>query len=122
MLRAANAVIAALFALAAAVQWNDPDPARWMAVYGAACASSLMAARGRPPHPAAAATLAGIAITWAVAIGVGVGGGDSYLHMFDAWEMKTPVIEAAREVTGLVIVAGWMLVVATASQRLRRRG
>jgi len=122
MLRAVNAVMAALFALAAAVQWNDPDPARWMAVYGAACASSLMAARGRPPHPAVAATLAGIAMAWAVAIGVRVGGGDSYRHMFDAWEMKTPAIETAREATGLVMVSAWMLVVAATSHPLRRRG
>jgi hypothetical protein len=60
-------------------------------------------------------------MAWAVAIGVRVGGG-SYLHMFDAWEMKTPVIEAAREATGLVMVTGWMLVVAVTSHRLRRRG
>lgn len=121
MLRALNAVMTALFALAAAVQWNDPDPVRWMAVYGAACAISLMAARGRPPRPAVAATLAAIAMAWAVAIGVRVGGG-SYLHMFDAWEMKTPAIEEAREATGLLIVAGWMLVVAATSHRRRRRG
>ena len=114
--------MAALFALAAAVQWNDPDPTRWMAVYGAACAISLMAARGRPPHRAMAATLAAIAMAWAIATSDNVGGGNSYLHMFDAWEMKTPAIEEAREATGLVIVAGWMLVVAVTSHRLRRRG
>jgi hypothetical protein len=116
MLRAVNAVMAALFAVAVAVQWNDPDPARWMAVYGAACVISLMAARGRPSHPAIAAILAGIATVWAVAIGVRVGGGN-YLHMFDAWEMKTPAIEEAREAIGLVIVAGWMLVIAATSRR-----
>lgn len=120
MLRALNAVMAALFALAAAVQWNDPDPTRWMAVYGAACATSLMAVRGRPPHPAVAITLAGIALAWAVSIGMR--GGDSYMHMFDAWEMQTPAIEAAREATGLAVVTGWMLVVAATSSLLRHRG
>jgi hypothetical protein len=114
MLRVANAVMAALFALAAAVQVNDPDPVRWMAVYGAACACSLMAARGRSPHPAVPAALAAIAVTWAVTIGLRVGA-SSYPHMFDAWEMKTPAIEEAREATGLVLVAGWMLVGATTS-------
>ena len=122
MLRALNAVMAALFAVAAVLQWNDPDPARWMAVYGAACVVSLMAARGRPPRAAVAATLAGIAIAWAAAIGVRVGGGDSYRHMFDAWEMKTPAIELAREATGLLLVAGWMLVVAARAHLVRRRG
>jgi hypothetical protein len=121
MLRAANALMVALFALAVAVQWNDPDPVRWMAVYGAACAISLMAARGRPPHPAVPIILAVIATAWAVAIAVGVGG-DNYRHMFDAWEMRTPAIEEAREASGLLIVTGWMLVVVVTSRRLRRRG
>ena len=116
MIRVVNALMAALFALAAAVQWNDPDPVPWMAVYAAACACSLLAACGRPPHRAVPAALAAIAIAWAVAIGVRVSGG-SYLHMFDAWEMKTPAVEEAREATGLVLVAGWMLVVAAMSAR-----
>jgi hypothetical protein len=119
MLRAVNAVVAALFAAGAALQWNDPDPARWMALYGAACAISLMAARGRPPRRVVPAALAGIAIAWAVAVGVRVGG-DSYLHMFDAWEMRTPAIEEARETSGLLIVAGWMVVIAATPGRPKR--
>ena len=82
---------------------------------------SSFAARHRRARIAVVATLAGIAIAWAVAIAVRVGG-DSYRHMFDAWEMKTPAIEAAREATGLAMVTGWMLVVAATSHPLRRRG
>ena len=30
--------------------------------------------------------------------------------MFDAWEMKSPSVEEAREASGLLIVAAWMIV------------
>jgi hypothetical protein len=62
-----------------------------------------------------------IATAWSVAIAAHVDSGN-YRHMFDAWEMKTPTVEEAREATGLLIVTGWMLVVAATSRRLRRRG
>ena len=34
--RAFNGLMCALFLLSVVVQWNDPDPLRWMAIYGAA--------------------------------------------------------------------------------------
>lgn len=37
-----------LFLLAVAVQWNDPDPVRWMAIYGAAFGVCLVVALSRP--------------------------------------------------------------------------
>jgi len=61
--RALNGLMAALFALAVAVQYNDPDPVRWMAIYGAACIVTLMVAiRGRAPT---AAPVAVGLIVWA---------------------------------------------------------
>jgi hypothetical protein len=33
-----------------------------------------------------------------------------YGHMFDAWEMKSPSVEEAREASGLILVAAWMAV------------
>jgi hypothetical protein len=39
--------------------------------------------------------------------------------MFDAWEMQSVNVEQAREATGLLIVAGWMAVLAV---RAKRRG
>jgi hypothetical protein len=32
--------------------------------------------------------------------------------MFDAWEMQSSSVEEAREASGLVIIAAWMVVVA----------
>ena len=111
--RALNGLMAALFALAVAVQYNDPDPVRWMAIYGAACLVTLMVAiRGRAPIAAPVAVgLIALAwcVYWASTSRADLG---TYGHMFDAWEMKNEPIEEAREASGLLIVSAWMAVVA----------
>jgi hypothetical protein len=113
MFRALNGLMAALFAVAVAVQYNDPDPLRWMALYGAAClVAVLVAVRGTVARatPIVVGTIALIwsgywASTSAAALRI-------YIHMFDAWEMKNTPIEEAREASGLLIVALWMAIVA----------
>ena len=110
--RTLNGLMALLFAIAVVVQFNDPDPLRWMAIYGAAFAVSILAAvRGRVPI-ALPATVGAIALAWGL---LQAGGGGAtvrdYRHMFDAWEMRNISIEEAREVTGLLIVFVWMVVV-----------
>jgi hypothetical protein len=115
-----NWAMVPLFLLAVVVQWNDPDPLRWMAIYGAAFVVCLVVAvRG---HVAAAvpALLAVIAFAWALATMAGGMPPVEYFHMFDAWEMKSAPVEAAREASGLLIVAAWMAAVA-ARQRGRLR-
>ena len=109
--------MAALFALAAAVQLNDPDPIRWIAVYGlAAIISGYAAVTSRVPRRAAI-VLAAAALAWAVVIGLGGPSGEEYRQMFQAWEMRSPGIEEAREATGLVIVAAWMLALVIRNRR-----
>ena len=46
-MRRASAVFAAVFLLAAVVQWNDPDPWLWIAGYGFAAGLSAASALGR---------------------------------------------------------------------------
>jgi transmembrane protein TMEM220 len=41
-MRFLDLTMALLFAFAAALQFNDPDPIRWIAIYGAACVLSLL--------------------------------------------------------------------------------
>jgi hypothetical protein len=107
--RGVNWLMCALFLLSVLVQWNDPDPVRWMAIYGAALAVCLAVAL-RARVPAAAPMLVGfVALAWAVAT-IGGGRASGYSHMFDTWEMKSPNVEEAREATGLLIVGVWMLV------------
>ena len=67
--RLLNGLMAVLFAVAVVVQFNDPDPLRWMAVYGAALAvSTLAAARGSVPVVLPAA-VGGIALAWGLFLG-----------------------------------------------------
>lgn len=111
--------MAGLFAFAAAVQLNDPDPIRWTALYLAAAGLSLAAAFGRTPRRWAAA-LGLAALGWGALIAA-----DANLvllrNIFDSWEMKDPGVEEARETLGLLIVAAWMAVLALAPAR-RSRG
>lgn len=39
-----NLILSALFIVFAALQWNDPDPARWIALYGGIAVISAFAA------------------------------------------------------------------------------
>ena len=94
--RAANAVLCVLFLFAVAVQYNDPDPIRWMAMYGSAAVCCLLALIGRLPRilPAAVGL---VALVWAVVLGASVVRGNQPLNS-----------EEGRETMGLVIVAFWM--------------
>src|SRR5262245_29125641 len=117
MFRALNAGMALLFLFASVVQYNDPDPLRWVAIYGVACLASIMAAGGRPFHPAVAAGVAAVALIWILAIIFQGQGGAAYRHMFDAWEMTAANVEEARESVGLLIVAAWMTALAVWRRR-----
>jgi hypothetical protein len=109
-----SGVMAALLAFAAIVQFNDPDAARWVAVYAASSAVSIVAAAGRRVPPAVSGALSLIALTWAAAILAGGPAAVDYLHMFDAWEMKSIAVEEAREASGLLIAGGWLAVLMAA--------
>ncbi len=110
--RTLNGVVAALVVVSALVQYNDPDPARWMILYGAAGAVAVTAAvRGSVPL-AASATLGIIALAWGAALALGVPSPDIYMSMFAAWEMKSVAVEEAREASGLFIIGAWMAVLA----------
>jgi hypothetical protein len=111
----------ALFTLAAVVQANDPDPLRWIAMYGIAAAISAYAAITSRVPRFAATLLGAAAVAWAVSIAADGPGFDEYRRMFDAWEMRSAPIEEAREVSGLLIVAGWMIVLAIGRRAAGRR-
>ena len=110
--RVVGALMTVLLAVAVAVQYNDPDPIPWMAIYGAACAlSALAVVRGRAPlTPAAIVGVA--ALVWGLIVAREAYGRSSLSEMFESWEMNSPGIEEAREACGLLIVAAWMAVLA----------
>jgi len=109
----ANVIMLLAFLFSVAVQYNDPDPVRWMAVYGAAaavCAAEVWR-RTRIGYPA----LVGIvALVWAASIAPRVLGVVRFADMFAEFEMRNAGVEESREMYGLLIVALWMGLVALA--------
>lgn len=108
------AIIATLvFALMAAIQWNDPDPLYWIVVYAAVAVVAAAAVVGRSLPRFTLVTL-GAVIAGAL---IAVPGFVDYLqsgnwgaigeHMND----EEPYIEEGREFVGLIIaaVALWLL-------------
>lgn len=110
-----------LFVFSLVVQFNDPDPFRWAALYAlaaAACALSL----GRRLRWWFAAVLAALALIWAATLAPRVLAHVRFLDMFGAFEMKTVAIEESREMYGLVLVAVWLALLSVRAARDTRRG
>jgi hypothetical protein len=106
-----------LFLVGAAVQYNDPDPLRWAAIYLAAAVTSFAAALGRLTRPVP--ILVGIvALIWAAMLAPRVFEHGEFASMFSGWEMANTEVEESREFWGLLIIAGWMAVL-TAFHRCR---
>jgi transmembrane protein TMEM220 len=106
LLRVANWVMVAAFLFSVAVQYNDPDPIRWMLVYGLAALACVLKLRGRSWYFPAA--LGAVALVWAASIAPRVIGKTTFGAMFQSFEMINSVVEEAREMGGLLIVAAWM--------------
>lgn len=116
--RSLDFLMALLFAFAAALQLNDPDPIRWVAMYATACVLSLLAFYRRRVPPAMVIAVAVVALAWSALIALGGPAASEYGQMFDAWEMKSPSVEEAREASGLLIVAAWMIVLLVRARRI----
>ena len=114
-------IMAAAFALAAVLQYNDADALRWVLIYGAASALSAVAAvRGHAP-PAAAVAVAAVSASWAVVLMLGLPRFNVYAHLLDTWRMQSPAVEEARESLGLLLVAATATWIGAASLRRARR-
>lgn len=114
----ANWVMALVFLFSLVVQFNDPDPIRWMLIYAAALAVTVLEARRRAPWPLAAVvgTIA-LAAAFVIANGLDM---VPFADLFAQWEMTGTEVEETREIGGLWIVAGWMLVCALVAWRRAR--
>ena len=105
--RILHALLAALFIFAAALQYNDVDIARWIAIYLAAAAVCILDVINRP-KPTLAVGVAAIALAWSVLYIVNGAWKVPLPALFSEWEMKDQTIVAGREMNGLFIVALWM--------------
>jgi Transmembrane family 220, helix len=103
----ANGAMALLFAASAAVQYNDPDPVQWIAIYGAAAAVCVAALR-QPVRAAFPAAIAIVALVWALSLAPVVIG----MSAADIFQLHSGAGEEGREMYGLLIVTTWMTVLA----------
>lgn len=108
--QAASAALALLFFTCAALQYNDPDPWRWMGVYAlagllsAADAAALGVSRWVP------AGVAAVVLVWAASLLPSV-----------AREAAFTGTEVERELGGLLLVSAGLLILTLRPAR-RRRG
>jgi len=115
-------IFALLFAISTALQWNDPDPIRWSALYGSATVLAVLAFRGVKPTLAYAILIA-ICLVWMVSLHTGV---EEFVAHHDpgaiARTMKAdkPWIEEAREFGGLGIVMVYCAVLLVTTTLHRR--
>jgi hypothetical protein len=98
------------------VQYNDPDTLLWVSIYGIAAIICFLASRDRL-HWGISAIMAGVALVWALTLAPDVIGKVSFSELFGNLYMKTLAIEQAREMGGLLIVAGWMIVLTLSVRR-----
>ena len=104
-----NYLFLAMFSFSVIVQYNDPDPLTWMTIYGLAAVACVIAIK-RPAHWLLPGALLLASLIWASTLVPHVWGKVRFGELFAAWEMKDLRVEEAREMSGLLIVAAWMLV------------
>ena len=106
------------FILSVVVQFNDPDPVLWAAIYAAAAVACGLELRRRTPL-ALPAGIALVAVVWAATLAPRVIGKVNFMSMFAEFEMANTGVEESREMYGLLLIAIWMIAVATAVWRRR---
>lgn len=101
-----HAILALLFLSFTAVQYNDPDPFLWIAIYGSMTALCVLAFRGKF-YPKLMMGLAAAFVIYAILLAPGVydwwTSDDRSLLFDDLAKMQFPYIEEAREFLGLAI-------------------
>jgi hypothetical protein len=118
LLIAWNWLMAALFGLAAALQYNDPDPLQWIAIYAAAAIACVLWGLRRTTWPLAAAVTLSAAV-WAGLLVPQVLGHIQLSDLFLRMSEKGGRVEIGREIGGLVLVAAWMIVLQVSERRRR---
>jgi len=115
-----NMVMVALFVVSATLQINDPDPLVWIAAYSLAALVSLAVGQRASQWPAALLISSG-ALGWSLYLLRPIWGKVSLAELFQDMDAKGGAVEVARESAGLLIIAGWLMVVALVQRRHTRR-
>lgn len=101
-------LMAGLLGVCVVLQLNDPDPVRWMAIYGAGAVVSALLPVKKPA--AALALLVGLgAAAWALYLVNTVWGVIALSDLTSRMSEKGGAVEVGREAGGLAIEAVWLL-------------
>lgn len=109
-------LFAALFGLSVALQYNDPDPIRWMLIYGA----GMVVAFALPFRKAVAipGIVVGLACAvWAILLVTGVWGKLGMSDLVLKMSEKGGAVEEGREAGGLAIEAVFLLIASVVRAR-----
>lgn len=106
------------FLLSAAVQYNDPDPLAWMAIYLAAAGMCIAEFANRQPRWLPGLLVA-VTLVWIISLLPNIIGKVSWAEVLESISMKSQAVEEAREIGGLSIVLTWALCLLT-RQRLKQ--
>ena len=115
-----NYLMTICFLFSAVVQYNDPDPVRWILIYSLAAVACALAILGRS-HWVFPCVVGITALVWAMTLAPNVIGKVAFGELFEAFEMKNERVEVAREFGGLLIVASWMIALVIQSLRRKKR-
>lgn len=103
-----NSLFLVAYLLSALVQYNDPDPWGWIAIYLAAAAMCIAWFRRRLPRWAPTLLLVA-SLLWIGSLLPALGRA-SLDDIFASVSMQTRAVEEAREIGGLALVAIWSAV------------
>ncbi len=106
--RYSSYVMAALLATCVALQYNDPDPIRWMAMYGAAMIVSALLPSNKQLVPIGY-VVALVALVWGGYLLYEVWGRMQVNDLVEKMSEKGGAVEEGREAGGLGIAGTWVL-------------
>jgi len=104
----ATLLVGLLFVGGAAVQYNDPDPLRWIAMYLAA-AIACFAFRRTSWASTLAAVTGVVALLWGLTLAIGLPRWVAPATLFEPMKSLGGAVEVAREMWGLLLIFLWML-------------
>jgi hypothetical protein len=106
--RVACYVMAALLLVSVGLQYNDPDPIRWMVLYGSAAITSILLPSNKRVVPLGYLIVAA-AVIWAIILLVDIWGEVSVSDIVEKMSEKGGAVEEERELGGLAITGVWTL-------------
>jgi hypothetical protein len=101
-------MMAALLVVCVVLQYNDPDPIRWMAFYGSCAIASALLPSYKRAVPVALLLAIG-AIVWSLLLVMGVWDRIEVTDLVNKMSEKGGAVEEGREAGGLAIAGAWLL-------------